>query len=242
MNELKVFSFGSNEVRTLAIDGEPWWVAKDVAEVLGYQWDTHLVDKIPVEWKGAKPIRTPGGEQAMTIISEQGLYFFLSRSDKPNALPFQKWISGEVIPSIRKTGQYGKQLSLEEMTKLVISGMDERIKALENKVTEDAPKVESFNLFMSSDTLYNIAHVAKHIGVGEIKFFKMLREDHILQHTKPSWNIPYQYYIDKGYFEVKTIPVKMGESVKNILQTYVTSKGVQFLISSYTKKNLSLVS
>jgi prophage antirepressor-like protein len=114
MNELTVFTYDNQKVRTVLKDGEPWWVAKDVAEILGYQkFDTHLLDKVPVEWKDTKQIRTPGGEQDMLCLSEPGLYFFLARSDKPAALPFQKWIAGEVIPSIRKTGSYHAAPALE---------------------------------------------------------------------------------------------------------------------------------
>jgi len=108
-NELQVFKFENREVRTVIIDGEPWWVAKDVAENLGYSPESNparLFANVPEEWRGVKPIHTPGGLQNMLCISEQGLYFFLGRSDKPKALPFQKWIAGDVIPSIRKKGTY----------------------------------------------------------------------------------------------------------------------------------------
>lgn len=81
-------------------------VAKDVAEALGYTWDGHRVDHVPTEWKGMVSVTTPGGTQSMLTLTEQGLYFFLGRSDKPAALPFQKWLAGEVLPSIRKTGGY----------------------------------------------------------------------------------------------------------------------------------------
>jgi prophage antirepressor-like protein len=111
MNELKVFEkveFGT--VRVVEQNGEPWFVAKDVLAALGYASDynpSRATQNIPEEWKGVQPIHTPGGTQEMLVISEQGLYFFLGRSDKPKALPYQKWIAGEVVPSIRKTGQYG---------------------------------------------------------------------------------------------------------------------------------------
>ena len=117
-NAVDIFRFEEHEVRThIDEKGELWFVAKDVAEILEYKaWDSNLVGHIPVEWKGAKRIRTLGGSQEMTILSEQGLYFFLARSDKPKALPFQKWIAGEVLPSIRKTGSYSvKALTPAEM-------------------------------------------------------------------------------------------------------------------------------
>ena len=114
MNDL-VFKYGNNDVRvTTDLKGEPWWVAKDVADQLGYIWDSNLLLPVPQEWKGTKRIRTLGGMQEMLILSEQGLYFFLSRSNKALALPFQKWLAGEVLPSIRKTGSYSVQEKLPQ--------------------------------------------------------------------------------------------------------------------------------
>ena len=97
------------QVRVVEVNGEPWFVAADVTRALGYTSTnrSHILGLIPEEWKGRKKIATPGGEQEMAVLSEQGLYFFLGRSDKPAALPYQKWIAGEVMPSIRRTGQYG---------------------------------------------------------------------------------------------------------------------------------------
>ena len=109
MTDLKVFEkaeFGS--VRVVEREGEPWFVAKDVAKALGYASTnmTTVFQAVPEEWKGSNPIATPGGEQEMLILSEQGLYFFLGRSDKPGALPFQKWLAGDVLPAIRRHGVY----------------------------------------------------------------------------------------------------------------------------------------
>ncbi len=104
---LQVFGYEGKEIRTALEKGEVWVAAKDVAEVLGYaRFDSNLIAQVPDEWKGTKRIRTLGGDQKMLCLSEQGLYFFLARSDKPKALPFQKWIAGEVLPAIRKTGTY----------------------------------------------------------------------------------------------------------------------------------------
>jgi len=108
-----------NEVRTIRDElGNIWFVAKDIILALDYsKFDSNLISKIPDEWKDTKPIRTLGGDQNMAIISEQGLYFFIGRSDKPKALPFQKWIAGEVLPSIRKTGNYSIQPKTENLQK-----------------------------------------------------------------------------------------------------------------------------
>ena len=103
-------------LRGLLIDGEPWFVVKDVAKALGYTSTnrSHILGLIPEEWKGRKKIATPGGEQEMNVLSEQGLYFFLGRSDKPKALPYQMWVAGDVVPAIRKHGGYLTPAKLEE--------------------------------------------------------------------------------------------------------------------------------
>lgn len=105
--QLIPFQFESSSIRVITHDDGAWSVvAKDVAESLGYSWQPAVVKHVPDEWKGIIPINTPGGTQEMLTLTEQGLYFFLGRSDKPKALPFQKWVYGDVIPSIRKTGSY----------------------------------------------------------------------------------------------------------------------------------------
>lgn len=105
------FGFGENKVRIFKdAKGEPWFVGKDVASALGYEWKgIASIKHVPEEWRGVQSVQTPSAEQEMLTLSEQGLYFFLGRSDKPKALPFQKWLAGEVLPAIRKTGKYEKQ-------------------------------------------------------------------------------------------------------------------------------------
>lgn len=101
-------SFEGHRVRVEMVKSEPWFVAKDVAERLEYTWkgDAGTMPHVPEEWKGVYSVQTPSGKQDMLCLSEQGLYFFLARSDKPRALPFQKWIAGEVLPALRKTGRF----------------------------------------------------------------------------------------------------------------------------------------
>lgn len=108
-NGIKVFEqSGLGSVRVVMQGSEPWFVAKDVCEALGYQWNgAARIAHVPEEWKRVTSVVTlRGDEQNMQLLSEQGLYFFLGRSDKPAALPYQKWIAGAVMPSIRKTGSY----------------------------------------------------------------------------------------------------------------------------------------
>lgn len=108
MNKIVPFNFENRELRVLD-DGAGSFevVAKDVVEGLGATWNGNAaVAHVPAEWKGVRSVLTPGGTQEMATLTESGLYFYLGRSDKPTALPMQKWVAGEVLPSIRKTGGY----------------------------------------------------------------------------------------------------------------------------------------
>ena len=115
-NDLSIFSnekFGS--VRVVMQGGEPWFVAKDVLRTLDYADDynpSRAMQSVPEEWKGMHRIHTLGGSQEMLIISEPGLYFFLGRSDKSKAVPYQKWVAGDIVPSIRKNGYYSAVQSI----------------------------------------------------------------------------------------------------------------------------------
>ena len=118
---LQVFSNGEFRARTVTDeDGTIWFVAKDIAQVLEYKEASigsmnKLCESVPEIWKGRKRFLTLGGEQEMLCLTEQGVYFFLGRSDKPKALPYQMWIAGDVVPSIRKYGAYITPAKMQEM-------------------------------------------------------------------------------------------------------------------------------
>lgn len=106
MNTLQVFSYNGAQVRTVEQNGEPWWVLKDVCEILGIANSRDVVNRLDEDEKGVGQIDTLGGAQEMTIISESGLYNVILRSDKPEAKPFRKWVTAEVLPTIRRSGGY----------------------------------------------------------------------------------------------------------------------------------------
>ena len=120
MNNLQLFEHEDFTARTIEDNGVIWIVAKDVAQSLGYSyWQPNIVGHVPEIWKGVKRINTRSEngveqEREMLCLTEQGLYFFLGRSDKKAALPYQMWIAGEVVPSIRKYGIYATPAKVEE--------------------------------------------------------------------------------------------------------------------------------
>ena len=148
---LQVFSYEGQQLRTVEENGTVWFVAKDIAQALEYSyWQPNIVAHVPEIWKGIKRINTPGGEQEMLCLTENGVYFFLGRSDKAKAVPYQMWIAGDVVPSIRKHGMYVTPSKVED----ILSNPDafievlqaykaekKKCEALEAKITEDKPKV-----------------------------------------------------------------------------------------------------
>ena len=145
MNQLEIFKnreFG--EIRTVTIDGEPWFIGKDVAEALGYgkgkSLNNAVATHVDEEDKGVTEMMTPGGKQNLIIINESGLYSLILSSKLPNAKKFKHWVTSEILPQIRKTGSYQKRLTPEEMMRIQLGMVDDhenRIEHLENTMTID---------------------------------------------------------------------------------------------------------
>ena len=139
MNNLQVFNneeFG--QIRTMVIDGEPWFVGKDVAEALGYERPTDTVRKrVDDEDRGISKMETPSGKQEMTIINESGLYTLVLGSKLDSAKRFKRWVTSEVLPAIRKTGSYNKPMTEAEQIRLLAKGateLYERVDKVETKI------------------------------------------------------------------------------------------------------------
>lgn len=120
MNELQIFNYQSNEVRTIMKDGEPWFCLKDVCAVLGITKYRDVATRLDPDERGSFRVDTLGGTQEMTFINESGLYNVILRSDKPEARPFRKWVTSKVLPTIRKTGQYSDK-ALTEASKAALA-------------------------------------------------------------------------------------------------------------------------
>lgn len=249
-NELQVFSFEDKPTRTVEEEGTIWFVAKDVAQALEYSyWQPNIVAHVPECWKGIKRINTPGGEQEMLCLTEQGVYFFLGRSDKPKALPYQMWIAGDVIPSIRKHGVYMTPKTQDELIadpdliiRLAQEVKAERAKRaeLEAKVEEDKPKVlfaDSVSASKSSILIGNLAKLLTQNGVkiGQNRLFKWLRKNGYLVGRKgESWNMPTQKSLDMELFEVRESITNNPDGTTRInYTTKVTGKGQIYFVNLF---------
>ena len=249
-NSLQLFEHEGFTARTIEDNGEIWIVAKDVATSLGYeQWRTNLMQSVPEIWKGAKRISTPGGEQEMLCLTEQGLYFFLGRSDKKAALPYQIWIAGDVVPSIRKHGFYATPSTVEDILRdpdnfiQVLQAFKEaqrKNEELQQQLNENRPKVifaEAVDASKNSILIGNLAKLLCQNGikVGQNKLFMWLREHGFLISCRGErWNMPMQTYVDQGLFELKKSIVNNPDGTTKVTHTTkVTGKGQIYFINGF---------
>ncbi len=226
MNNLpQVFNYQDKQVRTVVIDGEPWFVAKDVCEILEIQNTTDATKRLDVDEVTRFNLGGLAGET--NIVNEHGLYNLILGSRKPEAKQFKRWITHEVIPSIRRTGSY----SLQDPQRLIAAALIEAQKILEQKDQQIAlmkPKAEFFDQVASSKDAIDIGTAAKvlHLGIGRNKLFEILRQEGVLM----SNNQPYQKYIDAGYF--RTIEQKYSKpdgSISINIKTLVYQKGLNYI-------------
>lgn len=249
MNELQIFNspeFG--DIRTVEIDGKPYFVANDVARALGY---VETAKAIRTHCKGVSEMDIPskGGIQCMKVIPEGDIYRLIVRSKLPSAEKFETWVFDEVIPSIRKNGGYilGQEtLSDEElMAKAILVAQKkivERDKIIEKqrlKIEADKPKTIFADAVSTSHTSILIGDLAKLIcqnGVqtGQKRLFQWMRENGYLMKTGASYNMPMQRYIEQGLFEVKESSVQNPDgSVRVTRTTKVTGKGQLYFINKF---------
>lgn len=242
MNELQIFynpDFG--HVRMVMIEDTPYFVGKDVAEILGYK-DTvnalksHVDDEDKLGWQ----ITTSGQKRNVTLINESGAYALVFGSKLPNARKFKHWVTSEVLPSIRKTGGYkveAKPMDDMEILCRAVLISDKRIKALENKIELDAPKVAYADYASASKDSVLIRDFChglpkEGIKIGEHKLYALLVKHKVLAKKQNGYDI-YQKYANAGYFErpPRALPVKAGEAPKIRFTVYITAKGQIWLLN-----------
>ncbi len=250
MNDNKIQLFNNDEfgeIRIIEVDGEPWFVGKDVATALGYNNPRDAFKKhIDEEDKGVAKCDTLGGTQEMTMINESGLYSLVLSSKLPTAKKFKRWVTSEVLPTIRKHGMYASVDTVEKMLadpdaaiRILneIKAEREKRKELESKIEQDKPKVEWADRCLESNTTLKIGEYAKlihkenDIEIGQNRLFKFLRNRNILNEN----NMPYQEYMDRGWFEVIERPVQTVDGMVIRYTPKVTPKGQQGLLKVITK-------
>lgn len=267
MNDIQIFNnpqFGS--VRTTGTPEEPWFCATDVCKALGYTNGRKAiadhVDEGDVTKRDTPTTNQFGSEVIiqMTYINESGLYALIFGSKLPSAKAFKKWITSEVLPSIRKTGQYSisengitlpnfsnpaeaarawadmydKAHALEAKTQ----EQQLAIEAKDKKIEEDKPKVAFADAVTSSSSCCLIGELAKVLAqngykIGQNRLFEWLRQHHYLGSKGEYYNMPYQKYIEQGIFKLSQKTFSQGASMKVGVTTVVTTKGQQYFINKF---------
>lgn len=253
MNDIQVFNnpeFG--EIRTVEINNEPWFVGKDIAQALGYKETAKAIrDRVDTEDKGVSNLDTPGGMQELTIINESGLYALVLSSKLPTAKKFKRWVTSEVLPSIRKHGAYMTPETLEKMVLTPDFGIrlltelkaeQDKRKALEATVEEQKPHVLFSNAVAASKTTILIGALAKllkqnGIDIGQNRLFEWLRRHGYLVKHGDSRNMPTQRAMEMGLFEVKE-SCHLNSNGCNVITktTVVTGKGQCYFINRFLGK------
>lgn len=225
MNKLQTFNYNNNAVRTIEKDGEPWFVLKDVCNVLGISKYRDTAERLDADERASVRVDTLGGKQEMTCINESGLYNVILRSDKPEAKPFRKWITAEVLPAIRQTGAYMTPQTIEQILTNpdTIISLATQIKELQAKVAESKPKVEYFDTLVDRNLLTNFRDTAKELHVAPKAFINFLLDKGYIYRDNKSRLRPYQAHVEKGLFEVKEFASEFNN--KAGIQTLITPKG-----------------
>ena len=212
------FNYNSKSVRVVEINGNPWFVAVDVCAILGVRNASDAIRRLDDDEVTLDQIE--GSHRKTNLISESGLYNLILRSDKLEAKPFRKWVTSEVLPSIRKTGGYQStpaipttmiealELALEQQKQIVLMG----------------PKAEYFDQFLDASGLTGLQNGMRCVNAKPNKGIEALKDKGVLFHQGNSL-VPKAYYIDQGYFKVKST-VRDGKTYK---QTFFTNKGIEWV-------------
>lgn len=241
MNKIQIFNndeFGN--IRTVNIDGEPWFVGKDVANALGYTNPQKAVrDHISVEDRGVNEMDTPSGKQNLTIINESGLYALIFGSKLESAQRFKHWVTSDVLPAIRKTGGYQTVPQGKELLALAVLEAQKTIEEQNHKIKEMQPKAIFADAVSASETSILVGDLAKLIcqngyQIGQKRLFEWLRQNGYLMKCGSSRNMPTQRYLEQGLFEVKESNVQNPDgSIRITRTTKITGRGQLYFVNKF---------
>lgn len=237
MSALEVFEYADREVRTVALDGEVWFVLADICGVLGIANASNVASRLDEADIRQADISSGGQRRAVTIVSESGMYEVVIRSDKPEARRFRWWVTHEVIPAIRRTGTYVVETPDQLMARAVLQAQ-EIIATRDQQIAELEPKAEAWDEIAEAGTDYAVRDVAPMLSragieTGPQRLFDSLADlGWIYRGEKRRWT-PYARAVDAGYLKVRAMPPYRDQNTDELVpaapQVRVTPKGVERL-------------
>lgn len=239
MDELKVWNYNNSEVRTVNINNEPWWVLTDVCKVLELSNATKVAQRLEEDERSNFKL---GRQGEATIINESGLYSVILRSDKPQAKPFRKWVTSEILPSIRKTGMYATDellnnpdLAIKAFTALKeerekTKALTETVVIQQQQIAELQPKGSYYDLVLNCKDLISTTEIAKDYGKSARWLNELLHKLKVQYKQGGKIWLLYQKYAVKGYTSTKTQAYNGNDGqVHTKVHTYWTQKGRLFI-------------
>lgn len=200
MANIQVFEYQNNKVRTVDVDGEAWFVLKDVCEVLHLGTTAKVAERLDDDEKGMNQIHTPGGTQNVTVVNESGLYHVILRSDKPEAAPFRRWVTNDVLPAIRKTGSYNApQLTRSQLLATALIAAHEELEEKDKRIAELTPDAEFARAVCIADNCRTATSIAKDYGLTAEKLNKLLYSQRVQYKDSDGQWVLYKPYQGKGY-------------------------------------------
>ena len=248
MNELRIWNYNNSaEIRTVMIDNEPWFVLVDVCKVLELSNPTVVASRLEPDERSKFNL---GRQGETTVINESGLYSVILRSDKPQAKPFRKWVTAEVLPSIRKHGLYATEellnnpdFMIQALTALKEEREKRKLLETENAqqkqiIGELKPRADYTDRILSNKGLVTITQIAKDYGMSGRKMNKLLEDLHVQYKQSGQWLL-YADYHDKGYTHSKTINITRKDGTPDVtMETKWTQKGRLFIYDLLKSKDI----
>ena len=241
MNELRLFNFENNQLRTLLINNEPWFLGKDVADILEYTNTAKAIrDHVDEEDKLTERIVLSGQNREVIFINESGLYSLVLSSKLPSAKKFKRWVTSEVLPQIRKTGSYATpQLTGEELMAKALIEAKSVLERQNKQIIEMKPKALFADTVAASDSSILVGQEAKLISqsgckMGQNRFFAWLRENGYLCSKGENYNMPTQKSREMDLIEIKIRTVTNPDgSVRETKTPVITGKGQIYFINKF---------
>lgn len=251
MNSIKTWNYENSEIRTIEKNGEPWWVLTDVCKALEISNPSKVAQRIDEDERSNFKL---GRQGEAVIINESGLYAVILRSDKPQAKPFRKWVTSEVLPTIRKHGAYMTEQTIEkaltnpdfliQLATQLKSEQEQRRKlettvaVQEQQIAELQPKASYYDVVLNCKDLLSVTSIAKDYGKSDTWLNSYLHEKGIQYKQGKIWLL-YQKYAEKGYTSTKTRTFAGSDGNQHTsVHTYWTQKGRLFIYALLKADNI----
>lgn len=244
MANIQVFEYQNNKVRTVDMDGEAWFVLKDVCGVLDIADHKVVARRLDEDEVCQTPLTdSMGRQQSTTIINESGLYHVILRSDKPEAAPFRRWVTNDVLPAIRKTGSYNApQLTRSQLLATALIAAHEELEEKDKQIETMKPKALFADAVSASKKSILVGELAKllsqnGINIGQNRLFDWMRKNgYLIKDPKRSdYNLPTQRSMEMGLFEIKETTIQHSDHISINRTPKISGRGQVYFVNLFLK-------